>query len=115
MKRNHKNKQHKSRKNPLFYTKSGELDLAILFSAIILLVGLIAVFVELFTPTRLPNVAWTFLISSFSTTLIAAVPVNRARILANATMPGSVADAVAKALGNPMASSDVQELTTTKG
>ena len=86
------------RTHPWLFTKEGDLD-----PTWILVIGTLAVMLggflgELIVGRPISAAAWAAVAAICSSLLIAAVPVSRARLLAKATMPGSVAQGIAAAL-----------------
>lgn len=84
----------------LFFTGHGELDLTWF---LVLLFGFMAAFgfiVEGLAGATISTAAWSFLGGAFVSALISAIPINKARILANAKSPGAISNAIASAGGN---------------
>lgn len=80
----------------LFYTAEGHLDLTWPILLVVLALAAVGIAAGI-SGRELPNAVWAFLAGAFSSALIAAVPIGKARILAGATSPGAIAEAVAKA------------------
>lgn len=99
----------------LLYERDGDLNLTWLFVFIMGIVGAIGFFVEVVirgggvasVPAKLA--AWSFLAGAFLSVLIAAIPVAKAKILANAKLPGEVSKSIAS-IKNVETSTDIQEL-----
>lgn len=85
------------RKNSMFFTKEGHLDLTWLLVSVYSLAGAGGFVVELLWAGHRASVAaWSFLGASLLALLIAAVPIAKARLLARGTAPGAVAQAIAR-------------------
>lgn len=102
----------------LFFTQDGDLDLTWLFVLIMGLVGVTGfLWVVVISPASLAIqvVAWAFLGAAFTSVLIAAIPVTKAKILAKSTLPTDLAKTIASAgCINVETSTDVQEIIQTK-
>jgi hypothetical protein len=108
----------------LFFTKEGDMDLTWLF---VLLMGLAGVFgfvwqlVHAASPTLAIIAGWSFMGAAFASVLIAAIPISKAKILANSKLPGEIAKSISDVAHNVETSTDIQELseksnnTTEKG
>ena len=83
---------------PWLYTTEGHLDPTWLMVAVTLSVMLLGFVGELVLGHPISAAAWAAVAAMCSSLLIAAVPVSKARLLAKATMPGSVAQGIASAL-----------------
>lgn len=99
----------------LLFEKDGDLNLTWLFVFLMGLVGSFGfVHIVIFNHGQLLEkiAAWSFLGGSLSAMLIASLPLNKAKILARATLPGEIAKSISSvALGNdPGVSTDIQEL-----
>lgn len=99
----------------LLYERDGDLNLTWLFVLIMGIVGAIGFFVEVVirggdvssTPAKMA--AWSFLAGAFLSVLIAAIPIAKAKILANAKLPGEVSKSIAS-IRNVETSTDIQEI-----
>jgi len=105
----------------LIWEKDGSMNLSQLLCTLLTLIGatgfIYAVILNNGTIVE-KIVAWSFLTGSFASLLIASLPINKAKILASATLPSDLEHGLAdvvNSLGNPLSSSDIQELTTKKG
>lgn len=81
----------------LCYTNEGHLDLTWLITGWVLGLASVGVVSEAIGHL-LSRSAWAFLIGAFSTALLSAIPIAKARLLRNATAPGTLTSAVASAL-----------------
>jgi len=82
----------------LVFEKDNDLNLSWIITVIIMLAGVFAIICDCVTGHSISNAAWAWLGGSFASVLIASVPIAKAKILANATLPGSTTDAIGKAL-----------------
>jgi hypothetical protein len=97
----------------LFFTKDGDMDLTWLF---VLLMGLAGVFGFVWqlvkhSPTMAVIAGWSFLGAAFASVLIAAIPISKAKILANAKLPGDIARGISEAGKSVETSTDIEELS----
>jgi hypothetical protein len=103
----------------LVFTKEGELDLSWCFVFLMGLGGLIVfIWVSIISPAPVPVqiAAWTYIGGAFASVLIAAIPINKAKILAKSTVPGEVSKSIASAgMANVETSTDLMELKTKYG
>lgn len=84
----------------LFYTGSGDLDLSWFLVLMFALTAITGFLVETFT-TMGPTVwAWSFLGGAFLTVMIAAVPIAKARLIANSRSIGDFSGSIASGGGN---------------
>lgn len=92
------------RNNPLLFEKDGAFNPTWIFVGLYLVAGLVVCIGALLTEKAAAIVgALTFLGGTIASLLICAVPRDRAKILANAKMPGEVASAIAHvSLGDMM-------------
>lgn len=88
------------RTHPWLYTTEGHLDPTWLMVATTLGAMLLGFGGELLLGRLISPAAWGAVAAICSALLIAAVPVSKARLLAKATMPGSVAGGIASALAH---------------
>lgn len=104
----------------LVYEKDGDLNLTWLF---VMLMGLIASAGFIFVLGADPGVftlwdrlaAWSFMGGAFASVLIASLPIAKAKILANAKLPGELSRSISSiAPKNVEASTDIQELSAGK-
>jgi hypothetical protein len=80
----------------LFFTKEGDLDLGWFFVGLMGLVGSAGFMIEVLKNGHGSVAGWAFLGSAFASVLIAAVPIAKARILAQSRVPGDVASGIAE-------------------
>lgn len=98
----------------LVYEKDGDLNLTWLFVLLMGLVGCVGFLHAVFTAATVIEkvAAWSFLGGSFSLVVLAAIPIAKAKILANSKVPGEMAKSIAsvtEGLQDPGMSSDIQE------
>ena len=106
----------------LFFEQDGAMNLSQMFASFFMLVGCFGfVWVVAIGPVLgyLQNIpmqlaAWSFIAGAMSAVLIAAIPISKAKILANATLPGDLAGKIAS-IKNVEASTDMSEQTNTIG
>jgi hypothetical protein len=101
----------------LVFEKDGSLNLMWLFVLIMGLVASAGFAYVLLTPrfTVIDRVAaWTMIGGSFASVLIGALPLAHAKILANAKLPGELANAISNVGRSVETSTDIQELSTTQ-
>lgn len=102
----------------LVYERDGDLNLAWLLVLLMGLAGIIGfIWVIMIANASLPVqiAGWTFLGSAFVSVLIAAIPIAKAKILANSRLPGEVAKSIAEAgKSNVEISTDIMELSRSK-
>lgn len=88
----------------LFFTKEGDLDLGWFFVGIMGLVGSIGFLIEVTGGSHASVAGWAFLGSAFASVLIAAVPIAKARILAQSRVPGEIAAGIAESAAGSISS-----------
>lgn len=88
----------------LFFTWDGELDLSWLFVFLMGLGGVIGFLFEVFNNGHGSIAGWAFLGAAFSSVLIAAIPVAKAKILAESKVSGEVAKGIACSTPDPFVS-----------
>jgi hypothetical protein len=93
--------EHRPFFGALFFTSKGELDLSWFFVLCMGIAGVTGFLHEVFINKNASIAAWSFLGSAFASILIAAVPINKARILANSRVPGEVATGIAESTPTP--------------
>jgi len=98
----------------LIYTKEGDLDFSWVLA---LLMGLAGVFgfvwvIVACSTAALGNIlaAWSFLGGAFASVLLAAVPIAKAKIMANATLPSNLAKDIGDAGHVIETSTDISEI-----
>lgn len=95
----------------LIWEQNGDMNLSQLLCVIFGLVG-IAGFIWVNFLTHAPTIvilsSWIFLIGAFASLLICSVPLAKSKILAHATLPGSLTKSIAE-LQDPLITTDVQE------
>jgi hypothetical protein len=84
----------------LFYTGDGDLDLSWILVVVFAIVGLTGFLAEAFSSHQVSTAAWSWLGGSFLSIVIAAVPIAKARLLANSKSLGDLARSIASAGGN---------------
>lgn len=99
MKRN--KDDHRSFWYSLVFTKEHHLDLTFLFCLMLVLTGCIAVLCECLTGGKTSNAGYGFIGGAFSLALLAAIPINKARILASSNVPGNIAQSLSQAITAP--------------
>ncbi len=100
----------------LVYTKDGDLDLSWCFVLLMGLCGVVGfLWVLIIHPASIPVqiAAWTFLGGAFVSVLIAAIPIAKAKILADSRVQVELAQSIASAGMSPnvTASTDVYEVS----
>lgn len=98
----------------LVYERDGDLNLTWLFVFLMGLVGSLGFMsTVIFSPEAsvLEKIAaWSFLGGAFMAVLIAAVPIAKAKILAQSSLPADFAKGIASVAQNVEQSTDVQEI-----
>ena len=108
-------KKEKRRENffqALLYERDGDLNLTWLFVLLMGTVGCIGFIWNLFigAPVLVQIASWSFLGGAFSLVVLAAIPISKAKILANSRVPGDMARSIASvAEHDPGVSTDIQE------
>lgn len=101
----------------ILYEKDGDLNLTWLFVLIMGMMGSAGfVWSVIMAPifgypvtTIVQIAAWSFLAGAFASVLIAAVPLAKAKILANATLPSELSKSIAEIADNVEGSTDLTE------
>jgi hypothetical protein len=97
----------------LLFERDGDLNLTWLFTLLMGLVGSAGFVYTLITPgMSLPDrlAAWSFLAGAFASVLIAALPIAKAKILANAKLPSELSKNISS-IRDVTESTDIQELS----
>lgn len=92
----------------LFWTSENHFDAGWFLTLLLAVLGALGFCVEVITGRRASLAAWSWLGASFTAVLIAAIPIAKARLLANSKTVGDVAKGIASAQ-EVTASTDVQE------
>lgn len=100
---------HRSIGHALLYTKENQLDLTWLLVSVITGCIVLGVVCECLGH-HISVAAWSVLGTVFTSALIAAIPVNKARILASSTAVGDVAKGVATAANDIVAADPTGKL-----
>lgn len=108
------NKRRENFFQALLYEKDGDLNLTWLFVLILGLIGAAGFLHVVFAaaPVVEKIAAWSFLGGAFSLVVLAAIPIAKAKILANSRVPGEMAKSIAsvtQGLEDPGQSSDIQD------
>lgn len=101
MKYHDPHKNERSLLAALFFTKDGNLDLTWLFVFIMGMIGSYG-FIHVNVIVRESSivekvVSWSFLAGAFSLIVLAAIPLAKTKVLADAKLPGDMANAVGNA------------------
>ena len=67
----------------LVFTTKGDLDLSWILTTLVCMVGVIGFLFEMISGHRASVLGWSFLGTTFLSVLIAAVPISKARLLAD--------------------------------
>lgn len=104
----------------LVFEQDGDLNLTWLFVLVMgafgslgfIWVNIIAPLMGIVIPVLIQIASWSFLAGAFASVLIAAIPLAKAKILANSKLPADFAKSVASVAQAVETSTDVQELST---
>lgn len=86
------------KRGTLLHTKSGDFDATWILLLILSSGGLLGFLVETFKSGHATNAAWAWLAATQAAVLLAAIPVSKARLIASATLPGSIVTPIAGAI-----------------
>lgn len=84
----------------LFYTSAGDLDLSWFLVCVCIVLASFGFVTEAVKQDKISNAAWSFLAGAFISVLMAAIPINKARVIANAKSIGAFSSAVGSSGGN---------------
>jgi len=100
----------KKRKNPLFYTKDGDLDFGWVILIGCCVVGLTVFVLEAFGVAKHASVAgWSWFGAFTSMAFIAGTAISRARLIAKSNVPGEVAKGIAESTVLPSKDDDERD------
>lgn len=90
-------KNRRNRSNPIFFTKSGDLDIGWLILIVCCLIGLFVFLYEALLQKGPSIAAWSWFGAFTSMAFIAGAARDRARLIAKSDAPGLVAQGIAQA------------------
>lgn len=83
----------------LFRTVRGDVDCTWIFCIALIATLCTMCIASIFPTVQIPAVAFGSIVGVYTTTLLAAIPINKARVLKDATLPGNVVKGLMQEFG----------------